>query len=114
MLRTPRAFMLSLVFPALLLALQSGRHRTGVPITVVAGLVVIGTMSVAYVTYACGLVAAREEGMMYFAGRIAATVLLADAAGVVLILVAAGMDGLHLTAVTIGGRCWPTRSAHWR
>jgi hypothetical protein len=51
---------------------------------------------------------------MYFAGRIAATVLLADAAGVVLILVAAGMDGLHLTAVTIGGRCWPTRSAHWR
>jgi ABC-2 type transport system permease protein len=115
MLRTPRAFMLSLVFPALLLALQSGRHRTGVPITVVAGLVVLGTMSVAYVTYASGLVAAREEGIlrrwrvtplpsgMYFAGRIAATILLADAAGVVLILVAAEMDGLHLTVVTIGG-----------
>lgn len=115
MVRTPRAFMLSLAFPALLLALQSGRHHTGgVPFAQVAGLVVLGTMSVAYVTYASGLVAARDDGIlrrwrvtplptgMYFAGRIAATVLLADAAGLLLLLTASGLDGLHLTATIVG------------
>ena len=39
----------------------------------------------------------------YFAGRIIATVLLADAAGLILVLVGVEMAGLHLTGSAIGG-----------
>ena len=105
------------MFPTLLLALQTGRHHaTGTAATAeVAGLAVFGTMSVAYLTYATGLVAAREQGIlrrwrltplptgMYFAGRIIAAVLLADASGLVLVLVGAQLAGLRLTGGAIGG-----------
>ncbi|HEY7881035.1 MAG TPA: ABC transporter permease [Streptosporangiaceae bacterium] len=81
----------------------------------VAGLVVLGAMSVAYLSHASSLVVAREDGVLrrwratplpswgYFAGRIIATVLLADAAGLILVLVGVAMAGLHLTAGAIGG-----------
>jgi ABC-2 type transport system permease protein len=77
---------------------------------VVSGLVVFGTLSIAYVTYASGLVAAREEGILrrwhmtplpawgYFTGRITASVLLADGAGAVLVVIGVAMAHLHLTA----------------
>jgi ABC-2 type transport system permease protein len=81
----------------------------------VAGLVVLGAMSMAYLTHAASLVAAREDGVLrrwratplpswgYFAGRITATVLLADAAALVLVLVGVAMAGLHVTAGATGG-----------
>ena len=72
-------------------------------------------MSVAYLTHASSLVVAREDGVLrrwratplpswgYFAGRITATVLLADAAGLILVLVGMAMAGLHLTGGEIIG-----------
>lgn len=112
--RTPAAFVFGLLMPAVLLVLEVGRHRAA-PATLAAtvgGLVVFGTLSIAYLTYASGLVAAREAGVLrrwhatplpawgYFAGRIAAAAAMADAAALILLLVSAGMAGLHLTAGT--------------
>ena len=39
----------------------------------------------------------------YFAGRIIATVLFADAAALILVLVGVAMAGLHLTAASVTG-----------
>ena len=122
MLRTPRTLMAGLILPGALLALQLGRVQhlgqgaaADVLAARVAGLVVLGAMSVAYLSHASGLVVAREDGVLrrwratplpswgYFAGRIIATVLLADAAALILVLVGVAMAGLHLTAGAIGG-----------
>ncbi len=122
MLRTPRTLMAGLILPAALLALQLGRVQhlgqgaaADVLAARVAGLVVLGAMSVAYLSHASSLVVAREDGVLrrwratplpswgYFAGRIIATVLLADAAALILVLVGVAMAGLHLTAGAIGG-----------
>lgn len=120
MLRTPRTLIAGLILPGALLALQLGKFQhsaghAGELTERVAGLVVLGTMSIAYLSYASNLVAAREEGVLrrwqatplpawaYFAGRMAATVLLADAAGLVLVLVGVAMAGLHLTGGAIVG-----------
>jgi ABC-2 type transport system permease protein len=81
----------------------------------VAGLVVLGAMSVAYLTHTSSLIVAREDGILrrwratplpswgYFAGRIAAAVLIADAAALILVLVGVAMAGLHLTGAGIAG-----------
>ena len=122
LMRTPRTLMAGLILPGALLALQLGRVQhlgqgaaADVLAARVAGLVVLGAMSVAYLSHASGLVVAREDGVLrrwratplpswgYFAGRIIATVLLADAAGLILVLVGVAMAGLHLTAGAIGG-----------
>ena len=122
MLRTPRTLMAGLILPGALLALQLGRVQhlgqgaaADVLAARVAGLVVLGAMSVAYLSHASSLVVAREDGVLrrwratplpswvYFAGRILATVLLADAAALILVLVGVAMAGLHLTAGAIGG-----------
>ena len=122
MLRTPRTLMAGLILPGALLALQLGRVQhlgqgaaADVLAARVAGLVVLGAMSVAYLSHASSLVVAREDGVLrrwratplpswgYFAGRIVATVLLADAAALILVLVGVAMAGLHLTAGAIGG-----------
>jgi ABC-2 type transport system permease protein len=122
LMRTPRALIAGLVLPGALLALQLGKvqHLGGhaaeaLLATRIAGLIVLGTMSIAYLTHATGLVAARENGVLrrwratplpswgYFAGRIIATVLVALAAGVILLLVGVAMAGLHLTAGAIIG-----------
>jgi ABC-2 type transport system permease protein len=109
--RTARAFVFGLVMPAALLALEVGRRHVGSTVltATVAGLIVFGTLSVSYLSYAAGLVAAREDGVLrrwhamplpswaYFAGRITATVAMADAAGLVLLGVAIAMSGLHIT-----------------
>src|ERR1700755_2988979 len=99
LLRTPRTLMAGLILPGALLALPLGRvpHITGgaaadLLAARVAGLVVLGAMSVAYLTHAASLVVAREDGILrrwratplpawgYFARRIAAAVLIADVA----------------------------------
>jgi ABC-2 type transport system permease protein len=110
MLRTPRTLLAGLILPGALLALQLGRVQDAAR---VAGLVVLGAMSVAYLSHASSLVVAREDGVLrrwratplpswgYFAGRIIATVLFADAAA--LLLGGVAMAGLHLTAAAIAG-----------
>jgi ABC-2 type transport system permease protein len=131
LLRTPRTLMAGLILPGALLALQLGRVQHTGPGTAadllaarVAGLVVLGAMSVAYLTHAASLVVAREDGVLrrwratplpswgYFAGRIVAAMLIADAAALILVLVGVAMAGLHLTgagvvslliAATLGG-----------
>ena len=120
LMRTPRTLMAGLILPGALLALQLGRVQhigqgaaADVLAARVAGLVVLGAMSVAYLTHASSLIVAREDGILrrwratplptwgYFAGRIAAAVLIADAAALILVLVGAAMAGLHLTGTEI-------------
>ena len=122
MLRTPRTLLAGLILPGALLALQLGRVQhlgqgaaAGVLAARVAGLVVLGAMSVAYMSHASSLVVAREDGVLrrwratplpswgYFAGRIIATVLFADAAALILVLVGVAMAGLHLTGTAVIG-----------
>jgi len=120
LMRTPRTLMAGLILPGALLALQLGRVQHIGPGAAadllaarVAGLVVLGAMSVAYLTHASSLIVAREDGILrrwratplpgwgYFAGRIAAAVLIADVAALILVLVGVAMAGLHLTAAGI-------------
>ena len=120
LMRTPRTLMAGLILPGALLALQLGRVQHIGPGAAadllaarVAGLVVLGAMSVAYLTHASSLIVAREDGILrrwratplptwgYFAGRITAAVLIADAAALILVLVGAAMAGLHLTGAGI-------------
>ena len=122
LMRTPRTLMAGLILPGALLALQLGRVQhigqgaaADLLAARVAGLVVLGAMSVAYLTHASSLIVAREDGILrrwratplpawgYFAGRIAAAVLIADVAALILVLVGVAMAGLHLTAGAIGG-----------
>jgi ABC-2 type transport system permease protein len=96
LLRTPRAVIGGMSLPILLLILRSdGAHATFTTHThLTAGLAAFGVLSTAYITHASSLVAARQAGVLkrwraaplptwcYFAGRIAATTLLAVAGGV--------------------------------
>lgn len=110
--RTPLAFVFGLLMPAALLAMDIGRRHVA-PATLAAdvgGLVVFGTLAIAYLSYTAGLIAAREAGVLrrwhatplpawgYFAGRMTAAAVMADAAALILLLVSATMAGLHLTA----------------
>ena len=118
LLRNPRSLMAGLILPGALLALQLGKGGGTDPAVLaarVAGLVVLGAMSIAYLIHASSLVVAREDGVLrrwratplpawgYFTGRIIATVLLADAAGLILVLVGVAMAGLHLTGPAVIG-----------
>jgi ABC-2 type transport system permease protein len=116
--RNPRALITALVLPAMLLALQLGRvqhigtTQAGVAVLAprVAGLFVFGAAAIALMSHALTLVVAREDGVLrrwrasplpattYFAAKIITTVLAADAAGAVLILLSVEMAKLHLTA----------------
>jgi ABC-2 type transport system permease protein len=118
--RAPRALVLALVLPAVMLSLEviegtrQGQAQAAAQVNAeVSGLIVFGTLSIAYVTYASGLVAAREEGILrrwhmtplpawgYFAGRIIASVLLADAAGGVLLIIGVAIAHLHLNGAAV-------------
>jgi len=116
-MRNPRAFIAGLIMPALFLALETShkQHPSAAQIDqVVAGLVVFGLLNLAYLTYATGIVVAREDGVLrrwyasplprwqYFAARVVAAALLADAAALILLLVGASMAGLHLTVAGTG------------
>jgi ABC-2 type transport system permease protein len=107
--RNPRAMMLSLVIPVLLLVLSSARRGHIDPRleeALVAGLATFGLIVTAYVSHAVGLVTSRQEGVLrrwratplptwcFFAGKIAATALIA--LGSVAIAVAAGAALYHV------------------
>lgn len=119
--RNPRALITGLVLPGVLLALELGRVQrlgstpAGMAILAprVAGLFLFSTGSIALFTHATTLVVAREDGILrrwhaaplppgaYFTGKIVATVLAADFAGAVLIIVSVEMAKLHVTAHAI-------------
>lgn len=116
--RTPRALWLAIFAPAGVLALRLGgishldsHPRPSSPVfALVAGLAAFGLLNTAFMTHAAGLVAARQAGVLrrwrltplpasgYFAGRITATVLLADAGGLVVVLIGMVTAGLQLSA----------------
>ncbi len=116
--RNPRALVTALVLPAMLLALELGRVEhlgsttAGMAVLAprVAGLFVFGAAAIALTSHALTLVVAREDGVLrrwrasplpaatYFAAKIITTVLAADAAGAVLVLLSMEMAKLHLTA----------------
>ena len=113
LVRNPRALILSLVIPVLLLVLSSSRHANLTPRledALVAGLATFGLIVTAYISHAIGLVTSRQDGVLrrwratplptwcFFSGKIAATSLMALAS--VAIAVAAGLSlyHVHLTA----------------
>ena len=117
-MRNPRAIAAGLILPGALLALERGsaHHITMAQAAPrIAGLVAFSAAAIALFTHALGLVTAREEGVLrrwhasplpawaYFAGRIVATMLVTAAAGLVLVLVAVAMTGVHLTAHAVIG-----------
>jgi ABC-2 type transport system permease protein len=112
-MRNPRALILSLVIPVLLLVLSSSRHANLTPRledALVAGLATFGLIVTAYVSHAIGLVTGRQDGVLrrwratplpawcFFAGKIAATSLMALAS--VAIAIAAGMSLYHVPLTT--------------
>ena len=118
LMRNPRAIAAGLVLPGAMLALERGnaQHITMAQAAPrIAGLVAFSAAAIALFTHALGLVTAREEGVLrrwhasplpawaYFAGRIVATMLVTAAAGLILVLVAVAMTGVHLTAHAVVG-----------
>jgi ABC-2 type transport system permease protein len=132
LVRNPRALILSLLMPGLLLALRLGRVSPGTQAggefaAAVAGLAAFGLIATCYVTHAIGLVAARQDGVLrrwrasplprwaYFAGRVTATVLVGTGSAAVIVAVGVGMAGIHLNAgvalvllvtFVLGGVAW--------
>ena len=128
LMRTPRGLFAGLLFPLVLLVLRSGGHpRPAVEAGLVAGLTILGVISTAYLTHATGLVSARQDGVLrrwratplprwcFFAGRSAATVLLAVAGAAVTVLSGALFYGVRppasgvatlLLAVVLGALAW--------
>ena len=115
LLRTPRAVVGGMLLPVILLVLRGGAAHLGhaEQAVVVAGLATFGVLSTAYVTHASSLVAARQAGILkrwratplppwcFFAGRIAATMLLAAAGGVLTAVVGGADYHLTLTATRL-------------
>jgi ABC-2 type transport system permease protein len=118
-LRTPRALIAGLLLPGALLALERGNAQQHITMALaapkVAGLVSFSAVAIAFFTHANALVIAREDGVLRrwhaaplptwgcFAARIAATTLLTVASGLILVLVAMQMAGLHLSGRAIPG-----------
>lgn len=128
--RNPRAMILSLAFPLLILVLNStARQDTGPQLetALVAGLATFGLIATAYVSHAIGLVTSRQDGVLrrwratplpawcFFAGKITATALMALAS--VVIAVAGGITLFHahvtagtavslLVTFTLGALAW--------
>jgi len=116
--RNPRALVTGLVMPSLLLALELGHVQhlgattAGMAVLAprVGGLFLFAAAAIALFTHASTLVVAREDGVLrrwraaplpswaYFTAKITATVLAADLAGVVLVLVSMEMARLSLTS----------------
>ena len=116
--RNPRALITAMVLPAVLLALELGRvqqigsTQAGMAVLAprVAGLFVFGAAAIALTSHALTLVVAREDGVLrrwrasplppttFFAAKIITTVLAADAAGAILVLLSVEMAKLHLSA----------------
>jgi ABC-2 type transport system permease protein len=118
LMRNPRAIAAGLILPGAMLALEKGsaQHITMAQAAPkIAGLVAFSAAAIALFTHSVGLVTAREEGVLrrwhasplpawaYFAGRIVATMLVTAAAGLILVLVAVAMTGVHLTGHAVAG-----------
>lgn len=115
LLRTPRAVVGGILLPVILLVLRGGAAHLGhaEQRAAVAGLATFGVLSTAYVTHAASLVAARQAGILkrwratplpawcFFAGRIAATTLLAAAGGILTAIVGGADYHLTLTAARL-------------
>jgi ABC-2 type transport system permease protein len=110
--RTPRAAWGGVMLPILLLVIRHNGGDTSPTqqALIVAGAAIFGLISVAYITHATGLVSARQDGVLkrwraaplprwcFFAGRVAATVLLAVASGLLTVLIAVVLYHLHMSA----------------
>jgi ABC-2 type transport system permease protein len=110
--RSPRAMVVSLVVPVLLLVLSSSRHGHLDPRVedgLVAGLATFGLIVTAYVSHAIGLVTSRQDGVLrrwratplptwcFFAGKITATALVALGSVVIAVAAGAALYHVHLT-----------------
>jgi ABC-2 type transport system permease protein len=127
--RTPRALVSAMLLPILVLFALKLSSETSQDTSryLVAGAVVFGTISISYVTFAIGLVTARESGALkrlrgtamprwvYLASRVTATVLIALVCAAVAL--ATAVDLVHVSlplsrmplvaaAVVVGAVCW--------
>ena len=99
LIRNPRAMTTGMLLPGLLLFLRGSQGPAAEVAGAVAGLTALGIGMLAYASFATSLVTARESGVLrrwrasplpswcYFAGRIAATVVLALAGTAVTLVV---------------------------
>lgn len=125
--RSTRSLFAGILLPVLVLLMHGNHSATaGAQLALVAGLSALGVISSAFVTHANTLVIGRETGVLrrwrmtplpsscYFAGKIVATVLVADASALVTVLVAA-LTGVPVTVagalqmlipMTVGALTW--------
>jgi ABC-2 type transport system permease protein len=114
--RSPRAVVISLVVPLLLLVLNSSRRShldRDTEDALIAGLGAFGLIVTAYISSAITLVASRQDGVLrrwratplptwcFFAGKIVATALTGLASVAIAIAAGAVLYGAKLTAVTV-------------
>ncbi|HEU5267676.1 MAG TPA: hypothetical protein VFU35_13295, partial [Jatrophihabitans sp.] len=100
--RTPRSLLAGVLLPALILLMRDPSGSRGA-LTLLAGVIALGSISTSYVAHANSLVIARESGVLrrwrtsplppscYFAGKAMATMLLAVASATVTVLIAGGL-----------------------
>jgi ABC-2 type transport system permease protein len=115
LIRSPRAVMISLVVPLLLLVLSSSRRAhldRDTEDALVAGLGSFGLIVTAYVSNAITLVTSRQDGVLrrwratplptwcFFAGKIVATALTGLASVAVAVAAGAALYGARVTAAT--------------
>lgn len=128
--RSPRSLVAGVLLPAVVLIMHGPGAAGGSHARLVAGLAVLGAVSTSYVTHANGLVTAREAGVLrrwqlnplppacFFAGKIVATVLLADASALFTVLAASLMGATTaplaaaylLVPITVGALVWASIS----
>jgi len=113
--RTTRSLLARVLLPVLILLMRgTGTSSRSAQFALVGGLAVLGLISSAFVTHANSLVIGRENGVLrrwrmtplppscYFAGKIIATVVVADASAVLTVVVAS----LTGAPVSVGGAVW--------
>ncbi|WP_238011172.1 ABC transporter permease [Dactylosporangium sp. AC04546] len=121
-LRSPRALVASAATPPLLMvmlaAISDHQAEPGYHARLVAAMATLGIASTCYTTFAASLVASRDAGVLkrlratplplwqHIAGRVAATVLVASAQTVVLVLM-----GLALYGAWLPGFAWAVPGA---
>jgi len=113
--RSTRSLLAGVLLPVLVLLMHgTGAGGRGDQLALAGGLAALGVASSAFVTHASTLVIARESGVLrrwrmtplppgcFFAGKIAATVVVADASALLTVLVAA----LTGAPVSAAGAAW--------
>jgi ABC-2 type transport system permease protein len=112
--RSTRALLAGVLLPVVVLLMHGTGAGGGEQLALVGGLAALGVISSAFVTHASTLVIGRESGILrrwrmtplppgcFFAGKIAATVVVADASALLTVLVAALMGA----PVSAAGAAW--------